>query len=93
MFDVNPEPDAGKQRHTSVAGLTTPVGMLEGLVELARHCRVSRKAALAELDDLRDRLAGWQDVAAANGAEPREVARFARELGMVQDTIFSGPTS
>ena len=93
MFDVNSEPDAGKQRHTSVAGRTTPVGMVEGLVELARHCRVSRKAALAELDDLRDRLAGWQDVAAANGAKPREVARFARELGMVQDTIFSRPAS
>jgi len=52
----------------------------------------ARKAALAELDDLRERLAGWQDVAAANGAQPREIARFARELGMVHNTIFSSPT-
>jgi len=90
-FDVNPEPDAGKQRHTSIAGRTTPVGRGNGLVELARHCRVPRNAALAELDDLRDRLTGWQDVGAANGAQPREIARFARELGMVHDTIFPGP--
>jgi hypothetical protein len=66
--------------------------MVDGLVELARHCRVPRKAALAELDDLRDRLADWQDVAAANGAQPREIARFARELGMVHDAIFSRPS-
>jgi len=34
-----------------------------------------------------------QDVAAANGAQPREIARFSRELGRVQDTVFSRPAS
>jgi len=33
-----------------------------------------------------------RNVAAANGAQPREIARFASELGMVHDTIFPRPT-
>ena len=75
-FDINPEPDP-KARQTTIAGASDPDDEADGLKELARACRLSERAAQAELDRIGDVLEGWRDAAATNRIRQSEIERFA----------------
>jgi serine/threonine-protein kinase HipA len=74
-FDVNPNPDA-EMRQTTIAGADLPVDEAEGLIELARACRLSIVDARAVLAEVADVIDDWREVAAQNGVPRAQHARF-----------------
>ncbi|MEO7123618.1 MAG: HipA domain-containing protein, partial [Lacisediminihabitans sp.] len=79
VFDVNPEPDP-KQRHTTIAGASDIDDEADGLVELARTCRLRPAQMREELDHITDVLEQWRDAAAANDIGRAEINRFSSEI-------------
>ncbi|PFG31909.1 type II toxin-antitoxin system HipA family toxin [Paramicrobacterium agarici] len=74
-FDVNPNPDPDV-RQTTIAGADTPADEAEGLLELARLCRLSPDEARAVVAHVADVLSEWRAVAAGNGIPASERERF-----------------
>ena len=74
-FDLNPNPDPDG-RQTTIAGADAPSEEVEGLLEFARACRLSREGARAELEQVAKALAGWREAASRNGVRTSELSRF-----------------
>ncbi len=74
-FDVNPNP-APELRQTTIAGADSPGDEVEGLMELARSCRLSDAEARAVLADVADEIGRWREVAVGNGVPQSQLARF-----------------
>ncbi|MWB97889.1 type II toxin-antitoxin system HipA family toxin [Agromyces seonyuensis] len=74
-FDVNPNPGP-ELRQTTIAGADLPDDEADGLIELARACRLSPAEARAVLADVADTLALWRDVATGNDVPQSQLARF-----------------
>lgn len=75
LFDVNPNPDLGARRVTSVLGAVDADEEVEALMDLAQECRLSRHEALAAVDRICRAVRQWRAVAAANG-----IASTGREM-------------
>lgn len=86
-FDLNPEPEVGKERHTGIVGRFTHLHVVDGLLDLARYCGVDRRTALAELEQLLAVAGTWAEVATGNGATGQDLARFDRHLPVIQQAI------
>lgn len=87
MFDVNPEPDPGKQRHTSIAGCYGLQRIRDGLEELGRGCGMTRAQVQTELDDLHDATRDWRDLAETYGITEREVDRMQDTFEVVNEYL------
>lgn len=74
-FDVNPNPDP-ELRQTTIAGADSPADEAEGLMELARSCRLSAAEARAVLAGVADEISRWREVAVGNGVPQSQLARF-----------------
>lgn len=74
-FDVNPNPDPDL-RQTTIAGADSPADETEGLMDLARTCRLSAAEARDELAHVADEISRWREIAAVNGVPQRQLARF-----------------
>lgn len=74
-FDVNPNPDPDL-RQTTIAGADSPADEAEGLMELARSCRLSAPDAREELAHVADEISRWREVAVGNGVPQSQIARF-----------------
>jgi serine/threonine-protein kinase HipA len=74
-FDVNPNPDPDL-RQTTIAGADSPANEAEGLMELARSCRLSAVEARAVLARVADEISRWREVAVSNGVPQSQLARF-----------------
>ncbi len=74
-FDVNPNPNP-ELRQTTIAGADSPADEAEGLMELARSCRLSAAEARAVLADVADGISRWREVAIGNGVPQSQIARF-----------------
>lgn len=87
-FDVNPEPEAGKPRHTSVAGGRQAGTAAAGLVRLA-----AVSGAVGDLAEEIDRLSGagsrLVELAEDLGAESKELGRFSQALSVVREAVMS----
>jgi serine/threonine-protein kinase HipA len=81
-FDVNPNPDT-QLRQTTIAGADLPGDESEGLIELARSCRLAPAGARAVLAEVADAISRWQEVAGRNGVQQSQLARF-------EDSFASG---
>ncbi len=77
MFDVNPNPDLGQGRMTSILGAAAADEEAEALVAFASVCRVSRTQALPIIRRVASAVGRWRGAAEANGIPPREIAIFA----------------
>ncbi|AQP52325.1 hypothetical protein BW733_17330 [Tessaracoccus flavescens] len=89
MFDVNPEPELGRPRHTAIAGRTTHVGIHDALDTLARACAVTPRRQATIHDELADVLRTWRQVAAGNGINERETAEMAVALDAIRDEVLA----
>lgn len=74
-FDVNPNPDP-ELRQTTIAGADLPADEGDGLIELARACRLPPAEARAVLADVADALARWREVATGNDVPQSQLVRF-----------------
>ncbi len=87
-FDVNPEPDAGKPRHTSVAGGNQAGTAAAGLQRLA-----AASAAGRDLAEEVDRLSGvgsrLVEVAEELDAPSKELGRFSQALSVVRGAALA----
>lgn len=87
-FDVNPEPDAGKPRHTSVAGGSQANSAAAGLHRLAAVSGAEHDLA-DEVDQLSGAGARVVEVAEELGATSRDLGRFSQALSVVRAAVLS----
>jgi len=81
-FDVNPNPDPDL-RQTTIAGADRPDDEREGLVELARSCRLTPAEARSVCDEVADAIDRWQEIAVRNAVPESQLSRF-------EDSFSSG---
>jgi serine/threonine-protein kinase HipA len=91
MFDVNPEPESGRERHTSIAGRYGLIRIREGLEELGRACGLDQRRVQDELTDLHDVVQGWRGLAEAYGIAEREIDRMGAAFDAVAEHVQQRP--
>ncbi|MEO7015496.1 MAG: type II toxin-antitoxin system HipA family toxin [Leifsonia sp.] len=95
-FDVNANPDSDA-RQTSIAGAETFSDEADGLLELARACRLTPDKARAVLAQVAEALADWREVATRNHVPASELARFEYSfetgLATLDDAAARGATA
>jgi serine/threonine-protein kinase HipA len=74
-FDVNPNPDP-ELRQTMIGGADMPSDEAEGLLELARACRLSLADAREELVQVAEAISRWREIAERNSVPRSQLARF-----------------
>lgn len=80
VFDVNPDPEPGRTRVTSIAGTVAGEDEPEALPHLARECRLREEETSAIIRQVHQAVGGWRETAARNGIDAAEQARFAEVL-------------
>lgn len=80
VFDVNPEPDPGRGRVTSIAGAVAPDDEPEGLLALAAECRLAAGDARTVVREVCEAVGRWRGAAARHGIGAGEQQRFAGVL-------------
>jgi serine/threonine-protein kinase HipA len=76
VFDVNPNPDTGTQRVTGIGGARARVDEVAALLRYAEVFDVAAQHARSVLGEVTSAIQGWRTVAARNGVNPTEMARF-----------------
>ncbi|PZU44182.1 MAG: phosphatidylinositol kinase [Microbacterium sp.] len=79
-FDVNPNPDLGKRRSTSIAGADTFPDEIEGLLAFADDCGLSRPQARERLSRIGAALTAWSDAARSCRIAEAEIRRMAEGI-------------
>lgn len=79
-FDLNPDPDPGAARVTTVGFVDDAAGALAQLVASARTFRLTPDRAAAVLDEVLVATDSWRAVARSNGVGESELRRFAPAL-------------
>lgn len=77
LFDVNPNPELGSARVTSVGGGRAVGDEIEGLVLSAPLFRVSGGAMWEIVREVTEAVSSWREVAGANGVAKGEIELFA----------------
>lgn len=80
VFDVNPNPDLGRPRVTSIGGAANFDDEAEALWDVADDFRLGNDEARAVIGDVVDAMEDWRDVALRNNIAPREQERFEEVL-------------
>ena len=75
-FDLNPDPDPGAARVTTVGFVDDAEGALEQLSAHAGAFRLTADRAAAVLDEVLGATRAWRAVARSNGVAESEIARF-----------------
>ena len=75
IFDVNPNPNLGETRATSIAGAGS-AEEIDGAMALATDCGLSAKQARQIIGDVLEATARWRDAATHNGIPDSSQARF-----------------
>jgi len=86
MFDVNPNPDLGTERSTSINFVTDHEQALGALQEVAEYFGVDADAAHEVWNEIILGIADWRDVAFSHGIEDRELRTFSHIFGEVAPT-------
>ncbi|GAA1779141.1 type II toxin-antitoxin system HipA family toxin [Agromyces lapidis] len=81
-FDINPNPDP-EFRQTTIAGADSPDDEAEGLIELARACRLTLTGARTVISETADIVDNWREFASRNGVPRAQLTRF-------EDSFSSG---
>jgi serine/threonine-protein kinase HipA len=77
IFDVNPNPDTGEQRVTSIGGAYRREEELEGLMTNAAFFGLDQRAARQTLAEVFAATENWRDMANRNGVAEAQLHRFA----------------
>lgn len=76
IFDVNPDPELGHGRVTSIGGATDVDDEPEAVLEVAGDFRLTDNEARGIIRDVVDAMGGWREAAARNRIAPSEQDRF-----------------
>lgn len=91
VFDVNPNPDVGKARATTIVGADSGQDEADGLRALAEECGLVGDAMQARLSVVCDAAAEWEQFAARQGIPLREISvmreGIAPRLESVRETL------
>jgi serine/threonine-protein kinase HipA len=100
VFDVNPNPDLGARRQTTIGGADLADDEADGLMRLGEWCHLSPAAARTVVGEVLEATAEWRQVASENQAPPKEIERFAEmfehqraSLVTIAETVQSNPPS
>jgi len=80
VFDVNPNPELGRGRVTSIGGATDLDDEAAAVWDIAGDFRLGNDEARAVVGDVVDAMEEWRDVALRNNIAPREQDRFEEVL-------------
>ena len=80
MFDVNPNPDLGKERSTSIGFQTDSRETARALMETARDFGLTPGDARRIWDEVLTATENWRESAQANGVKERDIDEFAESL-------------
>jgi serine/threonine-protein kinase HipA len=75
-FDMNPNPDLGSPRVTSIGGASDPAAEVKVLLAYAESFDLTDEAARRVLSEVADATSGWMSVARSNGVPRSECQRF-----------------
>ncbi len=76
VFDVNPNPEPGRPRVTSIGGATDLDDEAEALWDIAGDFRLGEDEARAVIGDVVDAMKQWREVALRNNIAARDQDRF-----------------
>ncbi len=79
-FDINPTPDIGARRVTSIGGSTNPSGDVQALLAYAVSFDLTNASARVILREVVEAVTNWTTVARRNGITEAEINRFAPTL-------------
>jgi serine/threonine-protein kinase HipA len=77
VFDINPNPDTGKEREVAIGSAHAREDEIDGLMASASTFGLDARRARQVLADVFAATREWRDVATANGIADREQARMA----------------
>ncbi|MFM8351910.1 MAG: type II toxin-antitoxin system HipA family toxin, partial [Actinomycetales bacterium] len=80
MFDVNPDPDPGSRRVTSIGWRNQPEAESRALIDIAPYFDLSPNLADCILDEVRSVVSHWRAVATANGIPRSRRTPFSQVL-------------
>lgn len=80
VFDVNPNPEPGRGRVTSIGGASHLDDETEAVWDVAADFRLGNDEARAVIGDVVGAVGQWRDVASRNAIAPREQDRFEEVL-------------
>jgi serine/threonine-protein kinase HipA len=78
IFDVNPNPELGQGRVTSIGGATDVDDEREAIWDVAGEFRLRDSEAREIVRDVIGAMEGWRDAADRNRIAPREQGRFGK---------------
>lgn len=87
-FDVNPNPDAGAARATSISGADLPAHEAQGLLDLADDLGIGQSEALAILAQVVGAVSGWRKVARQRGLGIRAIDGMAGAFEPAHDRLL-----
>lgn len=87
LFDVNPDPEAGRPRHTGISGHVGLFGIREGLEALGKACGISQSRAHSVVDEVRDVVVGWRALADHYEITEREIDRMAATFAIIEKEV------
>lgn len=88
-FDLNPDPDLGAARVTTVGFVDDAEGAMEQLMAGARSFRLTAGRAAAVLDEVLDSTRTWRAAARSNGVGEGEIRKFAPALDRFHRSLVS----
>ena len=77
VFDVNPNPDLGARRQTTVSSAQAIADEPAGLLRLAEWCHLDPSGCRRVIGEVLDATSTWRQVATENEAPREEIERFA----------------
>lgn len=75
-FDINPNPDLGEERTTSIGWVTDRGSEFDGLMTAAHAFGISAERAGEILREVSAAITPWREVATSNGVHERQFALF-----------------
>ena len=88
VFDINPNPEVGVPRSTTINGAGLWPDELDGLTSIAPWFGLTEDRAAIMLGDILAATANWRSVAADNGISEGELGRFAPAFDRLRDAAI-----
>lgn len=89
-FDINPNPELGAQRVTSIGGGVSPADEVSALLVYSESFGLTDSQARAVLREVADAASNWEAVARRNGIAEAEISRFRRTLSHTIGVVSPG---
>lgn len=80
VFDVNPTPELGRLRSTSIMGADAMPDEIDGLLALAEDCSLTVDQGRARMRSIASSLSGWRDQARKNRISEQEITMMAQSI-------------